>query len=64
MYRRKQVITTIKPTGDVEIETKGFVGRECFAETRDLEEGLGGATRTRPTTESRKKADREVTRGR
>jgi hypothetical protein len=37
----KEIITRIKPTGEVEIETKGYRGRSCLEATKDLETALG-----------------------
>lgn len=47
----REIIVTVSPTGDTQIETKGFAGTECLKETADLERKLGAKTLDKPTRE-------------
>jgi len=40
----KQVIMTIKPDGEISIETEGFSGSMCVEETQFIKDALGEET--------------------
>jgi len=42
---------TVSPKGDVSIQTKGYVGADCQAASRFLEQALGDSTTEQKTTE-------------
>ena len=41
----------VSPTGQIKLETKGFMGSSCRDASRFLEEALGVKTEERPTAE-------------
>lgn len=47
----KTIEVTVSPTGDTKVETKGCVGGECQAISRDIEEALGARTHEAFTAE-------------
>lgn len=49
----REIIVTVRG-GNATVETKGFEGAECLAETADLEQALGKVTATTHTPEMRK----------
>lgn len=49
--RSKIIEITVKPTGEVMIETKGFSGADCRDATRTLEQALGCPAAERLTAE-------------
>jgi hypothetical protein len=48
----KKITISISPVGDVKVETKGFSGSTCKAETAEFEKSLGKTTRDKPTGEA------------
>ncbi len=49
----REIIVTITG-GSASVETKGFSGTECLAETMELERALGKVASSTPTAEMRK----------
>ncbi|MEZ5941351.1 MAG: DUF2997 domain-containing protein [Planctomycetaceae bacterium] len=47
----KSIVIIISPTGETQLETKGFSGSECQQASRFLEEALGQRTEERLTAE-------------
>lgn len=47
----KRIIVTIGKDAEVKVETQGFEGASCLAETEALEAALGGATDIEKTRE-------------
>jgi hypothetical protein len=47
----KTIEVIVSPTGQIQIETKGFAGASCRDASRFLEEALGVKTEDRPTAE-------------
>jgi len=39
--KRKEIVITIGPKGEIKIEAKGFEGRNCIRATQPFEEALG-----------------------
>ncbi len=37
----KEILLTIEPTGEIRVETRGFTGKACLAESEFLKEVLG-----------------------
>lgn len=58
----QQIVVEIH-NGEVKIETSGFTGAKCKAETADLERALGRTTADVPTAEM-KKVDNHIKAGR
>jgi hypothetical protein len=48
----KKITISISPVGDVKVETKGFPGSTCKAETAEFEKSLGKKTADVPTGEA------------
>jgi hypothetical protein len=44
MKVQKKVLMTISPTGEIKIETTGFIGKSCTEETQFLKDILGHET--------------------
>jgi hypothetical protein len=47
----KTIFLTVHPSGQTQIETKGFAGRDCLEATHFLESALGKQTSARLTPE-------------
>ena len=47
----KTIEVIVSPTGQVRVETKGFVGNECQAASRFIEQALGKRTTEQLTSE-------------
>ena len=47
----KTIIVTITPDGEANVETTGFVGRECIEATAGVKTNLGLVTEASPTAE-------------
>ena len=47
----KQIVVDCRNDGKIEVEGKGFIGDECFAEMKFLEDALGTVTDQRDTQE-------------
>jgi len=41
----------VGPTGDTTVQTKGYIGSDCFQASRFLEDALGVKSTDRPTSE-------------
>ncbi len=47
----KTIIVTISPTGQTQLETRGYAGAGCRTVSRDLEAALGDVVADQPTAE-------------
>jgi hypothetical protein len=47
----KTIVITVSPTGETELETKGYAGESCRKASRWLEQALGQVTGDEPTAE-------------
>ena len=56
----KLIEITVSPTGQTNVQTKGFVGGECRDASRFVEEALGQRVSESLTTEFHQTAEREV----
>lgn len=57
----QEIVIDIDPSGDVKVEGKGFVGSECQALTKAIEEALGDVTKTELKPEFRQTKSRART---
>lgn len=57
----QEVIIDIDPAGNVKVEGKGFVGSECQAVTRAIEEALGDVEQVELKAEFRQTKSRART---
>lgn len=42
---------TVSPTGEMTVQTKGYVGNDCFQASKFLEDALGVKASDKPTSE-------------
>jgi len=47
----KTIAIIVSPTGETQLETKGYAGESCRDASRWLEQALGQVTRDEPTAE-------------
>ena len=47
----KTIVITVSPTGETQLETKGFAGAECRTASQFLEAALGASTKEQLTLE-------------
>ena len=56
----KTIEITVSPTGQTQVQTKGFIGGECREASRFVEEALGQRVNESLTAEFHQTAEREV----
>jgi hypothetical protein len=55
MSAREEIVVTISPAGETQVEVKGVKGTGCKALTDALEKSLGGVVSDTPTPEMAQK---------
>ena len=56
----KTIEITVSPTGQTQVQTKGFIGGECREASRFVEEALGQRVSESLTAEFHQTTEREV----